>query len=252
MRAFVDQGTNLVEFLDSLTARDFGCSVPPRTHTVHDTLAALFMSQNVLVTALDQPTSQRPSSLTDFLAGSGISRHRIGDVVREIALHETSGSLVTQFRHNHEEISRRLLDAQTPSSVMVHGAVLRTIDLLRILIMDWVISSDDLNRALPAHRPVALGRDAVAGSVRVLADILRRRHPGQSIEVRVPPFAAVQCGTPGEPKHTRGTPPTVIEVDGTHFLRLCRGRETWADAVRDGHVQASGVRSDISEWLPVL
>lgn len=94
-------------------------------------------------------------------------------------------------------------------------------------------------------------RAHLADAVRLLAEILCQRHPGRSIEVRVPPFVAVQCGNPGEPRHTRGTPPTVIECQPLPFVRLCCGRVTWAEALARNEISASGVRADISDWLPL-
>lgn len=86
--------------------------------------------------------------------------------------------------------------------------------------------------------------------VRELAGTLAERHPGRSVEVRVPPYAAVQCVA--GPRHTRGTPPNVVETDGVTFVRLAAGRERWTDAVADGRVRASGERSDLSGLLPLL
>jgi hypothetical protein len=73
--------------------------------------------------------------------------------------------------------------------------------------------------------------------------------PGRSVEVRVPPFGAVQCvaGT----RHTRGTPPNVVETDPLTWLRLATGRLTWTSAVAEGLVTASGTRADLSPYLPV-
>jgi putative sterol carrier protein len=70
------------------------------------------------------------------------------------------------------------------------------------------------------------------------------------VEVRVPPFAAVQCieGL----RHTRGTPPNVIETDARTWLELATGRLQWTDAVAAGRVTASGTRADLSHWLPIL
>lgn len=89
-------------------------------------------------------------------------------------------------------------------------------------------------------------RDAVRLVLGVLADL----HPGRSVEVRVPPFGAVQC-IPG-PRHTRGTPPNVVETDGVTFLKLATGRLTWADAEGDGRLQASGIRADLQAYLPIM
>jgi uncharacterized protein (TIGR03083 family) len=86
--------------------------------------------------------------------------------------------------------------------------------------------------------------------VKVLAGLLADRHPGKSVEVRIPPYAAVQCLV--GPRHTRGTPPNVVETDGTSFVRLAAGRERWSDLVADGRVRASGERSDLSGLLPLL
>ena len=73
--------------------------------------------------------------------------------------------------------------------------------------------------------------------------------PGRAIEVRVPPYAAVQCGE--GPTHTRGTPPNTIEMDAQTWLALADGQLTWAQALADGKIAASGVRADLSEYLPL-
>jgi hypothetical protein len=79
--------------------------------------------------------------------------------------------------------------------------------------------------------------------------VLEVRAPGRSVEVRVPPFAAVQVieGV----RHTRGTPPAVIETDAETWLALATGRTTWHQAVDDGAVRASGERTDLSAYLPL-
>lgn len=86
--------------------------------------------------------------------------------------------------------------------------------------------------------------------VKELARALADRHPGKSVEVRVPPYAAVQCLE--GPRHTRGTPPNVVETDPVSFVRLVTGRESWHDLVKAGRVRASGERSDLSGILPLL
>lgn len=82
-----------------------------------------------------------------------------------------------------------------------------------------------------------------------LLAVLIERAPGNSVEVRVPPYAAVQC-IPGV-RHTRGTPPAVVETDPDTWIALATGELGWADAVEAGRVRASGERSDLSSWLPV-
>jgi hypothetical protein len=123
---------------------------------------------------------------------------------------------------------------------------------------DWVttrlieiaVHTDDLSRSFPEREPVPIRRPVLAATVRALAEFLARRAPGRSVEVRVPPYVAVQA-VPG-PRHTRGTPPNVVETDPLTWLRLATGRLAWADAVADGSVRASGTRADLSDHLPVL
>jgi hypothetical protein len=92
-------------------------------------------------------------------------------------------------------------------------------------------------------------RPDLALAVRGLADRLAEVAPGHHVEARVPPFAAVQCVE--GPRHTRGTPPNVVEADPVAFVELCAGRLAWADAVRDGRVRTWGDRADLSPWLPL-
>jgi hypothetical protein len=73
--------------------------------------------------------------------------------------------------------------------------------------------------------------------------------PGRAVEIRIPPYAAVQA-VPGH-THRRGTPAAVVETDAQTWLDLCAGRVAWADAVADGRVRASGERSDLGGWLPL-
>ena len=86
-------------------------------------------------------------------------------------------------------------------------------------------------------------------AVRHLLGRLAAAHPGRSVEVRVPPHAAVQCIA--GPRHTRGTPPNVVETDPATFLGLALGRLSWADALATGRLHASGERSDLSPYLPI-
>ena len=128
-------------------------------------------------------------------------------------------------------------------------------------------SHDELVDALQRQDPsAAAGDDAVLSLARAIAAVdepdrralklacrataqrLAAQVPGRTVELRVPPFAAVQCVA--GPRHTRGTPPNVVEAQPLAWLRLVVGALTWADAVRDGRVRASGERSDLSAHLP--
>ncbi|WP_183100191.1 sterol carrier family protein [Nocardioides pelophilus] len=115
-----------------------------------------------------------------------------------------------------------------------------------------------LRPAAPAEVAEALAR--VAGGAPEPADLrllakhflalLEERAPGRSVEVRVPPYAAVQV-IPGV-RHTRGTPPAVIETDPATWIALATGELGWADAVHSGRVHASGERTDLSPYLPLV
>jgi hypothetical protein len=100
-------------------------------------------------------------------------------------------------------------------------------------------------RADPDAAPRAAVRTAVRFTLEELADVA----PGKAVEVRVPPDGAVQA-VPG-PRHTRGTPPNVVETDPGTWLALATGALTWAQAVASGRVSASGDRADLSALLPL-
>ena len=92
-------------------------------------------------------------------------------------------------------------------------------------------------------------RSVVGAAVKTTARWLAQQVPGRSVEVRVPPYVAVQCIE--GPRHTRGTPPNVIETDAATWLRLATGATSWADALAGGTVSASGSRADLAEHLPL-
>jgi hypothetical protein len=99
--------------------------------------------------------------------------------------------------------------------------------------------------AVPDDAP----REVVATAVRWSLEELAARHPGHTCEVRVPPFGVVQCLL--GPRHTRGTPPNVVETDARTWLELVSGRLTWLEAVAASRVRASGERADLRDLLPL-
>lgn len=110
-----------------------------------------------------------------------------------------------------------------------------------LAVKDWIEGEGDVEK--PGRATLA----ATRLSVRLLA----QDAPGNSVEVRVPPFVAVQCIE--GPKHTRGTPPNVVETDAKTWLRLATGQTTFDAEFESGKISASGTRAkEIADWLPVV
>jgi hypothetical protein len=109
-----------------------------------------------------------------------------------------------------------------------------------LAVADWL---RDENRPAPQ-------RAALAEAVRLTARTLAAVAPGASVEVRVPPFVAVQCIS--GPKHTRGNPPNVVEADPRTWLLLATGHQSVDDAAAAGTLQLSGSRAgEVASWLPL-
>ena len=117
------------------------------------------------------------------------------------------------------------------------------------------IPAEELRAAVDAVRPWLAGdaeqppRAVLGAAVKTSARWLAQQVPGRSVELRVPPHVAVQCVE--GPRHTRGTPPNVVETDAATWLRLATGQLTWEQAVGEGKVSASGNRADLSPHLPL-
>ncbi|GAA5209567.1 sterol carrier family protein [Streptomyces thinghirensis] len=135
----------------------------------------------------------------------------------------------------------RLLPTNAGGLPLADYVVTRTVEL--------VVHTDDLNAAVPGL-DVPYDRQALAAATRLLADALAARAPGGSTEVRIPPYAVVQCVE--GPRHTRGTPPNVVETDPLTWVRLATGRLAWDDAVAGAKVSASGERAALGGLLPLL
>jgi uncharacterized protein (TIGR03083 family) len=139
---------------------------------------------------------------------------------------------------------RAIAEAPGDRRLAIRFGSMKLDDFLVTRLVEAVVHADDLDPGFP-HEPAAL-----ATVVRALADVLAARAPGHSVEVRIPPYAAVQCVA--GPRHTRGTPPNVVEIAPLSWLRLAAGRRRWADAEAAGELSASGERADLSSYLPLL
>lgn len=111
------------------------------------------------------------------------------------------------------------------------------------------VGIDEERAALSAWQAGARDRGTTATAVRYLLEELAERAPGNSVEVRVPPFGVTQCVQ--GPRHTRGTPSNVIEMSAETWLALASGEIGWKAALEAGRVSASGSRASLDGLLPL-
>lgn len=193
-----------------------------------------------LLATLSTPTGLRPMELEALLA-----RLLPADGLRETVDDPTG--LVTELG--------RLLAEPGPAVVATGAGPASREDAVLLHLVALALAVDARNRVdgPPEVGAVPLLRGTLRHTTRALIGVLASRHPGRSVEVRVPPYAAVQCaiGDPG-PRHTRGTPPNVVETDAVTFLGLAGGNVSWSAAVATGAVHASGLRADLSTVLPLV
>ncbi|HEX8081389.1 MAG TPA: sterol carrier family protein [Jatrophihabitans sp.] len=202
-----------------------------------------------LLGALGSPVDEPPLALHDYVARYRVDAGAIDAVTAEIAADRTPDELLGELDLLLSQVRVRLAEP-LPKVVRAPRGPISGADYLTTRIFEVLAHSHDLSRSLPDRAPIELDRGALKAGVRGLAGMLAAKHPGRSVEVRVPPFAAVQCIE--GPRHTRGTPPNVVETDPVTFLLLATGRADWRQALAAGQVRASGNRADLSEQLPLL
>lgn len=197
---------------------------------------------------LDAPEpGKAETTLTGWPAISAPYATALADSTRELAReHEDLPAL-------YADVERRLTERLTvhPGGRLLPapaGAMTLT-DYLVTRCVELVVHTDDLNDALPGT-DLPLDRQALAACTRLLADALAAEAPGGATEVRIPPYAVVQCVE--GPRHTRGTPPNVVETDPVTWFRLATGRLGWTEAVAAAKVAESGERADLEGLLPLM
>lgn len=118
-------------------------------------------------------------------------------------------------------------------------------------VLAWTAETESTVDGAPSAAGAAgVTRDIRALAVRYTLQLLAEQAKGNTLEVRVPPFGAVQCIA--GPRHTRGTPPNVVETDAATWLALATGSLAWADGIATGRIHASGQRADLAEHLPIV
>ena len=247
--AYFEQSTTLFDWLDAVGPADFSrpCVLPDwdvRMLTGHVLLIHAGLLDR-LSSRDDGPTAPLHEYVTRY-------RPAVEQITARTVLTTadlTPSQLIAALRQVPDV--RAAITGLAPSTVIQAGRGPITVqDWLTTRLIELVVHCDDFSRSLPKRDPVVLHRPALATVTRTLAEILAAQVPGRSVEVRVPPFVAVQA-IPG-PRHTRGTPPNVVETDPLTWVRLATGRVEFADTVATGATTASGGRADLAMYLPLL
>ncbi len=194
---------------------------------------------------LTEPIPERAeTSVAEYLLCLTAAAPSVDERTRSLAAGKSPAELRAQVLEAVLSL-REVVASTDPARVIpTRLAPMRFDDFLVTRCVEGVVHGLDLS---PAVEPDA---GALRVATRALLAALVAKAPGYTVEVRVPPIAAVQCVE--GPRHTRGTPPNVVELDPLTWVRLAAGRLPWTEAVADGRVRASGERSNISALLPIL
>jgi uncharacterized protein (TIGR03083 family) len=252
--ALLEQSRAVFDWLRDLSAEEFKRPTVLPDWDVRTLTGHLILVHRGLAKALSQPTSERPLPNAEYVRTYRRNVDSITERTRAATSDHSGPALVSQLDLAIGELAATLSAAELKSAIRASRGPVQATDFVATRIVEVVVHADDLTRSLPDRRPVPLHRAALSRCTRTLAEILANQQPGRSVEVRVPPYAAVQCSTSGDPgpRHTRGTPPNVVETDALTFMRLATGRISWDDGVSAGTVTASGLRANLSSILPVL
>ncbi|MET7694138.1 sterol carrier family protein [Streptomyces sp. NPDC005483] len=216
--------------------------------TVRELVAHIGMAVTAVHRSLDLPAPARQdATLLDWPFATAASSSSIADFTRGLAeLHPDLDAYLTDVDRTLAE----LLDAHPGTRLLeTNAGALPLADYLVTRAVELVVHTDDLSAAVPGL-DIPYDRQALGACTRLLADALAAKAPGGSTEVRIPPYAVVQCVE--GPRHTRGTPPNVVETDPLTWIRLATGRLTWKGALDAAKVSASGERADLGGLLPLM
>jgi uncharacterized protein (TIGR03083 family) len=252
--ALLEQSRTVHGWLGGLSVDDFARTTVLPGWDVRTLTGHLVLIHAGLGRLLDRPSRSAPVPLPEWVRRYRRDVAAIQASTAEATGNRTGPELVVELGAAIEALSGRLLgNDPLPPVIDSPRGVTSLLDFLVTRVVEVVVHADDLSRSLPDQPPIVLARRALSSCSRTLTAILAGQHPGRSIEVRVPPFAAVQCGIGDSgPTHTRGTPPNVVETDAVTFLRLATGRVSWDAAMQTGRVAASGLRADLSGALPLF
>ncbi|QIY71976.1 sterol carrier family protein [Streptomyces sp. RLB1-33] len=216
--------------------------------TVRELVAHVGTTLEGVTRLLDQPEPvKRDATVLDWPFATSANSGAIADTAHRLA--EEHPDLVA-FLADVERDFTAHLDAYPGTRLLATSAgAMPLADCVVTRTVELVVHTDDLNAAVPGF-DIPLDRQALAACTRLLADALAVKAPGASTEVRIPPYAVVQCVE--GPRHTRGTPPNVVETDPLTWIRLATGRTEWKTALDEAKVSASGERADLGGLLPLM
>ncbi|MFF3339120.1 sterol carrier family protein [Streptomyces flavidovirens] len=215
--------------------------------TVRELAAHVSMAVGAVIRCLEQPAPPKQEvTLLDWPFATAPRATRISEDTKAITA--SAPDLDALYERTRARLAELLPAAPDDRLLASRVGAMRLDDYLVTRTVELVVHTDDLNRA--AGLAVPYDRQALAACTRLLADALAVKAPGGSVEVRVPPYAVVQCVE--GPRHTRGTPPNVVETDPLTWIRLATGRTDWDTAVDDAKVSASGERAGLAGLLPIL
>ena len=199
---------------------------------------------------LGEPTPDKPITVDRYV--SGYAGAAAGILERDVkgAAGRDPAEILGDLYDRRAAAAAAMKDPPAARAVRAPRGPISPADFLTTRVIEMVVHADDLSRSRPDREPVELDRTALRLVTQACADIIATRAPGRSLELRIPPYAAVQCVQ--GPRHTRGTPPNVVETDPLTWIRLAAGRQAWNDAVTSGSVRASGERADLGGWLPLF
>ncbi|MFG3319278.1 sterol carrier family protein [Streptomyces sp. NPDC048171] len=246
--AVLAQFGNVRAAVRSLTAEQLALPTRLGDWTVRELVAHVGMALTAVDRLLGEPEPARQDGrLLDWPFAIAADADAIAGTARRLSADhpDLDAHLADVERRFTERLDThpgsRLLPTSAGALPLADYVVTRTVEL--------VVHTDDLTAAVPGL-DIPLDRQALAAATRLLADALAVKAPGASTEVRIPPYAVVQCVE--GPRHTRGTPPNVVETDPLTWIRLATGRLTWKDAVAEAKLSASGERADLGALLPLL
>ncbi|MEO6885671.1 MAG: sterol carrier family protein [Jatrophihabitantaceae bacterium] len=249
VEAFRAQCTVLTDWLDALSPEQFARPSVLDGWDVRTLLGHIVLVRDGLAGQLSTRDSAQATPLGVFVGRYRPARDQIAANTVKTTAHHSPAELIDRLRDT-DSLTTAVSAVDDRTVIRAARGSTTALDWANTRVIELVIHTDDLSRSLPEHEPAPLHRQALAIATRTLAEILAAQASGHSVEVRVPPFIAVQAIE--GPRHTRGTPPNVVETDPLTWLRLATGRAVFRDAVTAGTVRASGLRADLSDYLPIL